>query len=100
MAGNPSQIVDNAFVAAAICGQPGTAARLLERGARIDAKPPGYHWKGTALHGAVWHGDEAMVQWLIGHGADPNITDDGVGADAAGWARHHGHEALVSLLTR
>ncbi len=99
IAADCSEIVDNAFVAAAICGQLETAAGLLQRGARIDGKPPGYHWKGTALHGAVWHGDEAMVQWLIGHGADPSITDDGVEADARGWARHHGHERLVSLLT-
>lgn len=97
-ASDPDELADNALVAAAICGQLRTAAVLLDRGARVDGKPPGYHWRGTALHAAVWHGDKAMVQWLIAHNADPSITDDGVGADAAGWAQHHGHGQLVALL--
>lgn len=91
-------ILDNALVMAAQNGSTGCAALLLERGARVNAKPPGYHWAGAALHAAVWHGDRAMVEWLLARGADANLRDDMVGADAAGWARHHGHMGLLAVL--
>ncbi|MEZ5379184.1 MAG: ankyrin repeat domain-containing protein [Acidimicrobiales bacterium] len=92
-------VLDHAFVMAADCGRRAAAADLLERGANIDAVPPGFHWRGTALHAAAASGDADLVRWLLEHGADPTITDGMVGADAAGWARHHGHDHLVDLLT-
>jgi hypothetical protein len=92
-------IIDNAFVLAVQNGHRGCAERLLSRGAVVDAKPPGYHWRGTALHGAVWHGDAVMVEWLLGLGADPTVRDDHVGSDAVGWAQHHRHEAIAALLS-
>ena len=92
-------IIDNAFVMAAQNGHLACAERLLIRGASVNAKPPGFHWRGTALHAAVWQGDEVMVTWLLDRGADPRVRDGHVGSDAAGWARYHGHDGLVSLLT-
>ncbi|MEZ5228636.1 MAG: hypothetical protein R2710_18785 [Acidimicrobiales bacterium] len=41
-------VLDHAFVMAADCGRRAAAADLLERGANIDAVPPGFHWRGTA----------------------------------------------------
>ncbi len=93
-------ILDHAFVMAINAGQPATAEVLLARGAHVNAKPPGFHWRGTALHAACWRNHADIVQWLLDQEADPAITDDmeGVGADAIGWARHHQNDHLVPLL--
>ncbi len=93
-------LLDNAFVMAAQNGWQACAEVLLSRGADVNAKPPGFHWRGTALHAAVWHGDRAMVAWLLDQEADPAQCDDMVGSDALGWARHHGHLQLLPLLER
>lgn len=98
LARDPQAILDHAFVMAVNCGQREAAEYLLDRGAAVNAKPPGYHWRGTALHAACWRGDAGLVEWLVSVGADSAITDDHVNADAAGWARHHGHDHLVPLL--
>lgn len=97
-AGAAQAIVDNAFVAAVNTGQGETAALLLEKGAQINAKPPGYHWRGTALHAAIWRGDRVLTKWLLRAGADPSIRDDMVDSDALGWARHHQRPELVALV--
>lgn len=97
-ANDAQDVLNNAFVTAVNNGRKGAAQALLERGAQVDAKPPGFHWRGTALHAAVWHGDEALVSWLLDNDADPTVRDDHVGADAAGWAKHHGHSDIASLL--
>lgn len=99
LANDPQAIIDHAFVMAANTGQLNTATRLHTAGARVNTPPPGYHWKGTALHAATWRGDAAMVTWLLGVGADPTIRDGLANADASGWATHHGHPELVKLLT-
>ena len=98
---DPQAIIDHAFVMAVNSGHQAAAEYLLKHGAKVNAIPPGYHWRGTALHAACWRGDGPMVEWLLSVGADPSISDgmDGVGADAIGWARHHGHEHLVALLS-
>ena len=98
LADDPDAIVDHALVMAVCNGRREAAAFLLERGARINATPPGYHWRGTALHAAVWRGDRSLVEWLLAAGADPSIRDGFVDDDALGWARHNGHEDLVELL--
>lgn len=99
LANDPGSIVDHAFVMAIDAGQREAAARLLNEGVNVNAKPPGYHWRGTELHAAVWRGDRGLVEWLLEVGADPEIRDGMVGSDAAGWAVHHGHRELVELLT-
>jgi ankyrin repeat protein len=91
-------LIDHAFVMAVNNGQVAAAARLLEVGAGVNAVPPGYHWRGTALHAAVWRGDRNVVAWLLDRGADPSIRDGLANSDAAGWASHHGHQDLLPLL--
>lgn len=97
-ADDPTAVLDHAFVMAVNTGQPAATELLLDAGASINAKPPGYHWRGTALHAAIWRGDRALVEWLLDAGADPTIRDDMVESDAMGWANHHGHADLVELL--
>lgn len=100
LANDPDAIVNHAFVMAVNAGHHPAAVWLFERGAEVNAAPPGYHWKGTALHAACWRGDAPMVQWLMDSGADPTIHDGLANSDAVGWANHHEHPELVPLLSR
>ncbi|CAN5862429.1 MAG: ankyrin repeat domain-containing protein [Gemmatimonadetes bacterium] len=97
-ASDAQHIIDNAFVSAVNSDQRSTAELLLERGARVNATPPGFHWRGTALHAAAWRGSRPLVEWLLSVGANPAIRDGMVNSDAVGWAKHHGHEDLVGIL--
>lgn len=99
LAQDPQAISDHAFVMAVNAGQAATAEALLARGASVNATPPGYHWRGTALHAACWRGDRDLVGWLLDAGADPNIRDGLADSDAVGWARHHGHDHLLDLFS-
>lgn len=98
LSNDPQAIVDHGFVMAANTGQLDAAKRLQIAGARVNERPPGYHWQGTALHAACWRGDLVMATWLLSIGADPTIRDGLANADAAGWATHHGHPELLVLL--
>jgi ankyrin repeat protein len=72
----------------AVAGRHGeVAALLLARGAPPDARQAG-GW--TALHSAAKHGDEALVELLLSHGADPApASDEGLRpADLAAQTRH------------
>ncbi len=98
LAEDPQAILDHAFVMAVNCCQLAAAQDLYERGAQVNARPPGYHWQGTALHAAASQGDRVTAEWLLGIGADPSMRDGMVDSDAAGWAHHHGHPDLATLL--
>ncbi|MBX2799986.1 MAG: ankyrin repeat domain-containing protein [Myxococcales bacterium] len=100
LASDPQQVLDHALVMAVNNGQRHAAEELLQRGAAVNAAPIGFHWRGTALHAACWRGDVSLVQWLVAQGADPSARDgmEGIGADALGWAQHHGHPDVVAYL--
>lgn len=98
LADDPQSILDHGFVMAINAGQRATAEFLLRAGAEVNARPPGYHWQGTALHAACWRGDRDVVAWLMSVGADPKIRDGMVDSDAAGWAAYHGNGHLSDLL--
>ena len=98
LADDPESIIDHAFVMAVNTGLREAAERILGVGADVNAKPPGYHWRGTGLHAAIWRGHRGLVEWLLTVGADPTIRDGMVDSDAAGWAVHHGHRDLAELL--
>ncbi len=91
-------IVDNAFVYACMHGHVDAAKLLLDKGAEIDVIPGGFDYAGTGLHYAALNGHRSMVDFLLAHGADRNITDTKVGSTAAGWANHGGHPDLRDLL--
>ena len=75
------------------------AARLLlQKGAEIDAIPPGFDYSGTALHYAALNGHQSMVEFLIQQGATANIKDTKVESTPAGWAEYGGHPEIKNYL--
>jgi ankyrin repeat protein len=91
-------IVNNAFVYACMHGHIDAAKLLLAKGAEINAVPGGFDYAGTGLHYAALNGHRAMVEFLLGRGADREIKDTKVGSTAAGWAEYGGHRELLDLL--
>jgi ankyrin repeat protein len=67
------------------------AIRLLVRiGFDVNVKE-----RVTPLHQAAYNGDRAMVELLLGMGADPTIRDAEFDATPAGWAGHANHTELA-----
>jgi uncharacterized protein len=91
-------IVNNAFIYACMQNQVDAANLLLQKGAEIDAIPPGFDYAGTGLHYAALRGHRAMVEFLVAHGADVNVKDTKVGSTPAGWAEHGGHPEIKDYL--
>lgn len=91
-------IVNNAFVFACMHGHIDAAKLLLDKGAEINAIPGGFDYAGAGLHYAALNGHRAMVEFLLSHGADPNMKDTKVGSTPAGWAEYGGHPELLDLL--
>lgn len=91
-------IIDNALVYACMHNRLEAAKLLLQKGAQINAIPPGFHYPGTALHNAAVHGHRAMVEFLLEQGADANAKDKESGGSPAGWAAYGGHQALKDYL--
>ena len=82
--GDPSEILGEALVFAALNNRRVVVEYLLESGADIDARP---YRNTTALHFAVQFQRRDMVQLLLDRGAATTIQDDTHQSDAAGWAR-------------
>jgi len=79
-------LINNAFVYACMHGQMKAVKLLLDKGAQINVIPGGFDYAGTGLHYAAYNGHRAMVEFLLAHGADPNIKDEKIAATPAGWA--------------
>ena len=94
----PQEIINNAFVYACMHNQIDAARLLLQKGAEINAIPPGFDFSGTGLHYAAVNGHRPMAEFLIEQGADANIKDTKVGGTPAGWAEHGGHAELKDYL--
>ncbi|MGH9881031.1 MAG: ankyrin repeat domain-containing protein [Pyrinomonadaceae bacterium] len=97
-ANEPQDIINNAFVYACMHNQIEAASLLLEKGAQIDAIPPGFDYSGTGLHYAALNGHRRMVEFLIQRGANVNVRDTKVNSTPAGWADHGGHKELKQYL--
>lgn len=87
---------------AAAAGHGEAVDLLVEHGWDVNALgrgdvPREQPWQ-TALHTAVERDDADLVRRLLALGADASIRDARFGGDAAGWARHFGHERLLPLL--
>jgi hypothetical protein len=91
-------IINNAFVYACMHNRIAAAKLLLQKGADIDAIPPGFDYAGTGLHYAALRGHRQMVEFLMAQGANPNVKDQKVNQPPAGWADYGGHEALKDYL--
>jgi ankyrin repeat protein len=59
----------SALYHAVIRSQQDIAQLLLDRGAQVNDD----EGKSPALHGAVMFNRPGMVEWLLAHGADPNL---------------------------
>lgn len=93
-------VINNAFIYACIQNRIEAAGLLLEKGAEIDAIPPGFHYPGTGLHNAAVNGHQAMVDFLIERGANANTKDKENGGSPARWADYGGHKELKDYLER
>jgi uncharacterized protein len=97
---HPQDIINNAFVYACMHDQIEAARLLLQKGAQIDAIPPGFDYSGTGLHYAALNGHRKMVEFLIQEGANVSIRDTKVNSTAAGWAEHGGHRELGHFINQ
>ena len=95
---DPQDIINNAFVYACMHNQMKAAKLLLEKGAQINAVPPGFDYSGSGLHYAALNGHRAMCEFLIEQGADVSLKDTKVRSTPAGWAEHGGHPELRDYL--
>jgi uncharacterized protein len=91
-------VINNAFIYACMHNRVNAAKLLLQKGADINAIPPGFDYAGTGLHNAAVNGHRAMVEFLVEHGAKANIKDEKVKGTPAGWADYGGHEELRDYL--
>ena len=74
------------------------AVRLMtELGFDVNA-PKWRPHQQTALHGAAFNGNLAMVRYLVEHGADPGLEDCSFHATPLGWAEHNEHQPVVDYL--
>jgi uncharacterized protein len=95
---DPQDLINNAFVYACNNNQIDAAKLLLEKGAQVNAIPPGFDYAGTGLHYAALNGHRSLVEFLLERGADVNVKDTKVGSTPAGWADHGGHPELKDYL--
>lgn len=91
-------VLDQAFLLALKNGRYEAAAFLLDKGAAVNAIPPGNHERCTPLHQAVYKNDPRMVEWLLARGASATIEDPRFKSTATGWAEHFGHDTLAERL--
>ena len=94
---DPSEIVGEAVVFAALNDRREVVDYLLDAGAHVDARP---YRNTTALHFTVQFGRVEMVRHLLHRGASATIEDGTHNSDAAGWARacDDGSEAAATIL--
>jgi uncharacterized protein len=95
---DPQDIINNAFVYACMHNQMEAAKLLIQKGAQINAVPPGFDYSGSGLHYAALNGHREMVEYLIEQGADVSLKDTKVHSTPAGWADHGGHPDLRDYL--
>ena len=81
---DPTEIVAEAFVFAALNNRHAVVDYLLDAGVHVDARA---YRNTTALHFAIQFRRPDMVRRLLDRGASVTIEDGTYHSDAAGWAR-------------
>jgi hypothetical protein len=90
---------EEALAFACVRGQEGAVRLLLRHGTRGDILvTPGGRSPRTALHEAANRGHLAIVELLIGNGADATVVEPRWGGTPSGWADHGGHSEIAALL--
>jgi ankyrin repeat protein len=95
---DPRDIINNAFIYACMHNHIDAARLLLQKGAQVDAIPPGFDYAGTGLHYAAMNGHQSMVEFLVEQGATVNLKDTKILSTAAGWAEYGGHREIKNYL--
>lgn len=95
---DPRDIVNNALIYACMHNHIDAARLLIQKGAQVDAIPPGFDYSGAGLHYAALNGHLSMVEFLIAQGATVNIKDTKIHSTAAGWAEYGGHREIKNYL--
>lgn len=90
-----ADVVDKAFVCAAMCGRIEVADLLLQKGVNVNTAPMKNQ---TALHNAAYTGQAEMVRFLLEKGADANLRDTQFQSTPAGWALEGRHKELANYL--
>lgn len=86
VAADPSIAAQDAVMMAAVdFGHHAIVEWLLARGGNVSAHSDAES-RHTALHSAAWNGNLAMVELLVGAGADASARDAQYDATPAGWA--------------
>jgi hypothetical protein len=95
-------ILSQALYFACRNGRLETTEFLLSQGADINAIVPGLdaratilHWMASSSHG---ESDLRVISFLLDHGANPTIRDEGHHETALGWARYCRRDDVVNLL--
>ena len=94
------EVLDEALSWAARNNQCGSMAELVQRGANVNANP----FRGTPLLWACYSDKVEAAEWLLDHGADPDLRHDwggnghGVNAVAMHLAAQHNAVNCVRLL--
>jgi len=88
---------------AASQGAPNAVELLVSAGFDVNSFgrsdiPADQPWH-TALHVAAGDGNLALARKLLALGAEPWLRDRHYDATPLGWARRHGHQPLIDLLT-
>jgi ankyrin repeat protein len=94
----PQDHLENALIYAARNGEHEAVIWLLDRGARINVCPPGFHNGPSALHFAAWNGDLSLIKLLLERGADPTLKDGKWGETVVEWAEGNKQHDAVGLL--
>ncbi len=91
----PSELLNDALLAAAANGWPSAVDWLLDHGAPIDGVRSWGAFPVTALHCAGWAGWPDVVTRLLARGADATVREPTHQGTALGWASHAGNEDAV-----
>jgi hypothetical protein len=88
-----------ALAGAALYGQAGTLALLIDLGVDVNAySPPGFHPHGTALHHAVDSNSVDAVKVLVEAGADLGTRDRLYQGTPLDWAEHLQRPEIAAFL--
>ena len=94
----PQEILEEALCIASLNGRVEVAAYLFERGARVDAMPPGLGAVWTPLHFASFRGHLSVVMLLVERGANLNLKDGAHHLSPLEWAEHENRVEVARYL--
>ncbi len=92
------EILEEALCFASLNGRVEVVEFLFERGARVDAMPPGLGAVWTPLHFATFRGHLSVVMLLVDRGGNLNLKDGAHHLSPLAWAEHEKHVEVARYL--